>query len=76
MSDINERLKSSSTSYGEAKLGGPFTLIDQNGKIVTEQNYKGKYSLMYFGFSHCPDICPIELDKIGEVMEKIGRCIG
>lgn len=47
-----------------SSVGGPFTLKDFNGNEFTDKNLLGKFSLLYFGFSHCPDICPAELDKL------------
>lgn len=52
-------------------MGGPFTLTSHENKPYTEQDMKGRYSLVYFGFSHCPDICPEELDKMAEIIEKV-----
>ncbi len=54
-------------------IGGDFELIDQNGKIFTERNLKGSLSLIYFGFTYCPDICPYSLDKITAVMETLEK---
>jgi protein SCO1/2 len=54
------------------KVGGPFSLIDQNGKPVTEKDYAGKYKLMYFGFTSCPDICPTELQKFNMALKALG----
>jgi protein SCO1 len=51
-----------------AKIGGPFTLTDQNGRAVTDRDFAGKYRIVYFGFAHCPDICPTDLAKIGQAM--------
>lgn len=53
-------------------IGGPFTLTDQSGKRVTEQDFKGKPSLVFFGFTHCPDICPTTLFEISELMRTLG----
>lgn len=47
-----------------AGVGGPFTLTDQNGATVTEKNLIGKYTVIFFGFTYCPAICPTELQKI------------
>ena len=44
-----------------------WTLIDHNGKIVTKQDLVGKYYLIYFGFTFCPDVCPIEMDKMSKI---------
>ncbi|PZW48770.1 protein SCO1/2 [Humitalea rosea] len=53
-------------------LGGPYSLTDQTGRAVTEATYAGGLSLMYFGFTYCPDVCPTELGIIGQVMEELG----
>lgn len=47
-----------------ARIGGAFTLIDQNGKTVRDTDFAGKYRLVYFGYSFCPDICPVDLQKL------------
>ncbi len=47
-----------------ARIGGPFTLTDQNGKAVRDTDFAGKYRLVYFGYSFCPDICPVDLQKL------------
>lgn len=53
------------------QIGGPFALVDHNGQDVTEKNYKGKYKLIFFGFTFCPVICPTELQKITSVMNTL-----
>jgi protein SCO1/2 len=53
-------------------VGGPFKLIDQDGRTVTEQYMKGKPFLVFFGFTHCPDVCPTTLFDISEVFRKLG----
>ena len=53
-------------------IGGPFRLTDQNGKTVTDVDLKGKWSLIYFGYTHCPDACPSTLFDISEVLGKLG----
>jgi protein SCO1/2 len=55
-----------------AAVGGPFKLIDQDGRTVTEQDLKGKPFLVFFGFTHCPDVCPTALFEMSEVFRKLG----
>lgn len=56
------------SSVAGAAIGGPFTLIDHNGRAVTEKSWPGKYLLVYFGFTHCPDVCPLGLTTIAEAL--------
>lgn len=51
-------------SHGEADIGGAFELMDTKGEIVTEQDLMGKVSLIYFGYTHCPDVCPLDMNRI------------
>ena len=53
-------------------IGGDFELIDQDNKAFTQENLKGKYSLVYFGYTHCPDVCPTELQDMTTALEKLG----
>ncbi len=53
-------------------VDGTFELKDQDGKTVTEKSFPGKFLLVYFGYSKCPDICPVTLEKMGKVIEKLG----
>jgi protein SCO1/2 len=55
------------TSSGAALVGGPFSLIDTEGKPITEEWLLGKWTIVYFGFTSCPVICPAELEKLAEV---------
>src|SRR3990170_5691873 len=57
---------------GTALIGGPFTLIDQTGKPVTDRDFRGRYMLVFFGFTHCPDICPAELQVIARALDRLG----
>ncbi len=55
-----------------AAIGGPFRLTDQNGRTVTEQDLTGRPFLVFFGFTHCPDVCPTTLSDVSEIMVKLG----
>src|ERR1700738_1935083 len=56
-----------------AKIGGPFQLVDtQNGKTVTDQDFKGKWLLVYFGYTHCPDACPTALNDLSLALDELG----
>jgi len=53
-------------------IGGPFALVDQHGKSVTERDYLGKPFLVFFGFTYCPDICPTTLFEISTMLKEMG----
>lgn len=55
-----------------AGVGGAFSLIDHNGMAVTNESWPGKYKLVFFGFTHCPDICPAALDKMTTALNTLG----
>lgn len=55
-----------------AGIGGPFTLTDGNGKQVTDQDFRGKYMLVFFGFTFCPDICPTTLNMVSDALDRLG----
>jgi protein SCO1 len=56
-----------------AAIGGPFQLTDQSGQTVTEKSMQGRPSLIFFGFTHCPDVCPTTLFEISEVLKAMGK---
>ncbi|CAI5756246.1 unnamed protein product [Candida verbasci] len=62
---------------GKPLVGGPFHLVDTNGNDFTEQNLKDpqgkRFSILYFGFTHCPDVCPEELDKLGDMVNHLNE---
>ena len=60
-------------STGAADIGGPFTLIDQDGQPRTEAMLKGKWSVIYFGYTYCPDVCPTSLQTLAAALETMGR---
>ncbi len=58
-------------SESQVAIGGPFALQDSDGKDVTDQDYRGKLMLVYFGYTFCPDVCPTELGVVAKVMEAL-----
>jgi len=56
-----------------AKLGTPFELIDSNGNKITEKAFAGSSTALFFGFAHCPDVCPLTLHRMSLLMEKLGK---
>jgi protein SCO1 len=64
---------SSPAGSAVAAVGGPFRLEDQNGKLFTDKDEKGRPFLVFFGYTHCPDICPTTLFELSEVMKKLGK---
>jgi len=61
------------TAGGPSAIGGPFKLIDQSGKPITDEDMKGHAFLVFFGYTHCPDICPTTLFEMSEVMRALGK---
>lgn len=53
-------------------IGGRFALVTLDGKPVTEQSFHGKWLLVYFGYTFCPDICPTQLSEVGEALRQLG----
>jgi protein SCO1/2 len=53
-------------------IGGPFTLENGSGKPVTDRDFRGKYMLVYFGYTFCPDVCPTTLTAVADAMDKLG----
>jgi protein SCO1/2 len=67
---ITDRLMG--TRPASSAIGGAFTLVDQEGRTVTERDLKGKWQLIYFGYTHCPDACPTALSDMAEALEQLG----
>jgi len=63
-------------SAGKPRIGGPFQLVDQNGNAFSDRDLVGKWALLYFGFTFCPDICPDELDKMVAAIDSIEKGCG
>jgi protein SCO1/2 len=58
-------------SKSGAGIGGPFALTDKNGKTVTDQDFRGKLMMIYFGYTFCPDVCPTTLGIMGQALDKL-----
>jgi cytochrome oxidase Cu insertion factor (SCO1/SenC/PrrC family) len=56
----------------EMTIGGPFTLVDSAGHNVTDRNFRGKYMLVYFGYTTCPDVCPTTLADVASALDTLG----
>src|SRR5207244_11666072 len=54
-------------------IGGPFHLVDQNGKPFGDADLKGKWHLVFFGYTHCPDTCPTTLNELSLALERLGK---
>jgi len=69
----SDDVKDQAASKGDAGVlvGGPFTLINHEGEAVSDQTYKGKLLLIYFGFTFCPDVCPTELQKMSIALDQL-----
>jgi protein SCO1/2 len=59
------------SAAGEVAIGGPFTLVDQNGQEVTDEKFRGRLMLVYFGYTFCPDVCPLGLTTIAEALDQL-----
>lgn len=71
-SDVVPLTKDAPQHKGTALVGGDFSLIDGKGKALTNKDFRGKYMLVYFGFTHCPDICPTSLLLIQNALNHLG----
>jgi protein SCO1/2 len=57
---------------GHSMIGGPFTLVNGDGKTVTDRDFRGKYMLLYFGYTFCPDVCPTSLNTLSAALDQLG----
>jgi protein SCO1/2 len=60
------------TNPARSMIGGPFTLTSGDGVTVTDKDFRGKYMLIYFGYTFCPDICPTSLNTVAEALDRLG----
>lgn len=66
------QLSGTSNAPAPSAIGGPFTLTDQNGNTFTDKDLAGSPTLIFFGFTHCPDVCPTTLFEVSEVLRAAG----
>lgn len=55
------------------RIGGPFTLVDHTGKTVTDADFRGRFMLVFFGYTYCPDVCPISLSRNSQALDLLGE---
>ena len=70
---LNPRMQLRVETSGKALIGGPFTLVGKDGSTVTDKAFHGKYMLVFFGYTHCPDICPAELQVMAAALDGLGK---
>ena len=58
---------------GTPTIGGPFTLVDQAGRTVTDKDFRGQYLMIYFGYTYCPDVCPTSLTNMSDALDLLGE---
>ena len=63
---------SEAAATGGPSIGGPFTLMAEDGRSVTDEAYRGKWMLVYFGYTFCPDVCPTTLNNIAQALAQLG----
>ena len=69
----NDQVPLSQAPLAGAAIGGPFTLTDQDGQPARWDDYKGQYRLVYFGYTYCPDVCPVDLQKIMQAFARFEK---
>ncbi|MEM8799219.1 MAG: SCO family protein [Pseudomonadota bacterium] len=62
-----------SEAEARAAIGGPFELVTHTGEPVTEESFEGRYRLMYFGYTYCPDVCPTDLSYMASTLDRLGE---
>lgn len=73
---LGGRLPFTDTAMQTASVGGPFSLVDMNGRPVTEKTFAGRPHVVFFGYTHCPDVCPTTLGEYAALKERLGPDAG
>jgi protein SCO1/2 len=73
---LNKNAVAHEAAVGKPMIGGPFELTDQEGRPFSDADLRGRWSLLYFGFTFCPDICPDELEKMAEAVDAVEKGSG
>ncbi|MEW9298481.1 SCO family protein [Acetobacter oryzifermentans] len=60
------------TSHSHTQIGGPYALTDENGHVVSQTDFQGRYTLIYFGYTHCVDVCPLTLATVSAALDEFG----
>ena len=68
---LQQDSRSGGKVIGQAKIGGPFTLVDQNGETIKDSDLRGRYMLLFFGYTYCPDFCPQTLLTVTEALDRL-----
>ena len=73
LSDTGQReeRRAPTRTSGEALIGGPFTLVNQDGETVTDADFRGRAMLIYFGYTYCPDVCPFSLQIMAAALDQL-----
>ena len=72
LGDLRAQRGTQTISIDKVELGGPFTLTDQNGQQRSDGEFRGKYMLIFFGYTFCPDVCPTTLAVMAAALDKMG----
>lgn len=70
--ELHERSRGAAGTLLASAIGGPFQLVDQNGRTITNTQLEGKWLLVYFGYTHCPDACPTTLNNLAVALRDLG----
>ena len=75
LQDVEKVAQKSETMQadGTPTIGGPFTLVNQAGKTVTDKDFRGQYLMIYFGYTYCPDVCPTSLTNMSDALDLLGE---